>query len=157
MMAEFITSHYYFVDEAGEPEIWGRRKEDVIIDRGGSKFFIIGLAHVRHALAVSAAMDTLRRNLLADPNYSSIASMNPAKGKTARQFHAKDDPPAVRERVFSLLCQPGHDVRFYAVVRQKRAVLASIRRMEGKCGVWWTWTTSHPGGPTDRYTARTIR
>ena len=130
MMAEIVASHYYFVDEAGDPEIWGRRKEDIIIDRGGSRFFIIGLAHIHHTLAVSTALDHLRQNLLADPHYSSIPSMNPAKEKTAKQFHAKDDHPAVRERVFGLLSQQENDIRFYAVIREKRAVLDSIRRME---------------------------
>ena len=76
------------------------------------------------------ALDELRQDLLADPNYSSIPSMSPAKGKTAKQFHAKDDHPAVRERVFNLLIQEQHDIRFYAVIREKRAVLDSIRRME---------------------------
>ena len=54
----------------------------------------------------------------------SVASMQPEQLKTALAFHAKDDLPEVRRDVFSLLSQ--HDVRFYAVVRDKRVIVDNV-------------------------------
>lgn len=51
--------------------------------------------------------------------------MLPEAGKTAVAFHAKDDVAEVRHQVFRMLMR--HDIRFYAVVRDKRALLASVR------------------------------
>jgi hypothetical protein len=44
--------------------------------------------------------------------------------KTAVAFHAKDDLPEVRREVFSL--RKEEDVRFFAVVRSKRATLSYV-------------------------------
>ncbi len=46
--------------------------------------------------------------------------------KTAVAFHAKDDVAEVRREVFSLLMR--HELRFYAVVRDKQQVLAYVRQ-----------------------------
>jgi len=126
----FLKSHYYFVDEAGTPVIWGRRKRDVVIGKSESQFFIMGLAEIRDVTTVSNAVDLLRYQVCKDPGLTDIPSLQPKKRKTAKQFHAKDDHPKVREKVFDLLCQPYHDIRFYAVVRDKRMVLDTIRRTE---------------------------
>ena len=129
-MTKYTKSHYYFVDEAGTPVIWGRRKRNILIGNSESKYFIMGLADIRDVTPVSNGIDTLRQMLIKDPKLSTIASLQPEKSKTAKQFHAKDDHPQVRERVFTLLCQPYHDIRFYGIVRHKQAVLDSIRRTE---------------------------
>lgn len=129
-MAKQTKSHYYFVDEAGTPVIWGRRKQDVLIGKTESKFFIMGLADIRDVTTVSNGIDHLREVILKNPKFAAIPSVQPARMKTARQFHAKDDHPEVRDRVFTLLCQQYHDIRFYAVVRNKQTVLDVIRRAE---------------------------
>ncbi len=50
--------------------------------------------------------------------------MQPDTRKTALAFHAKDDVPEVRREVFSLLLR--HEMRFLAVVRDKRSLLAEV-------------------------------
>jgi hypothetical protein len=50
--------------------------------------------------------------------------MDPRSNKTAIAFHAKDDLPEVRERVFKVLM--AHEVRFYAVVKDKAAVVSYV-------------------------------
>ena len=52
--------------------------------------------------------------------------MQPNQGKTAVAFHAKDDLPEVRREVLALLLR--HELRFYAVVRDKRQTLAYVRQ-----------------------------
>jgi len=52
--------------------------------------------------------------------------MQPEQRKTALLFHAKDDLPEVRREVFALLQR--HLIRFSAIVRDKHAILAYVRR-----------------------------
>src|SRR5438132_14077022 len=63
--------------------------------------------------------------LLADPYFNLAPSMKPKEGKTAVIFHAKDDLAEVRDRVFHLLLE--YDVRFSAVVRDKRRLLEQVQ------------------------------
>ena len=66
----------------------------------------------------------MRRNLLADPYFKNVPSFDPARRKTAIAFHAKDDLPEVRREVFQLLLR--HDIRFYALVRDKHSIVEKI-------------------------------
>ncbi len=129
-MSKFFRSRYYFVDEAGTPVIWGRRKKDILIGRHESKYFVMGLTEIRDVTTVSNGIDHLRTMILTSDRFSGIASLAPKRKKTAVQFHAKDDHPLVREEVFKLLCEHYHDIRYYAVVRDKRAVLRSITKRD---------------------------
>ena len=69
-------------------------------------------------------LEHLRANLLTDPYFAGVPSMQPAARKTAVFFHAKDDLPEVRREVFRVL--QDHAMRFSAVVRDKRAVLEYV-------------------------------
>ena len=51
--------------------------------------------------------------------------MQPSRKKTALAFHAKDDVPEVRREVFRILLK--HEMKFFAVVRQKSALLTYVR------------------------------
>ena len=53
--------------------------------------------------ALEADLAALRAELLADPLVNTVPSMQPAAGKTALFFHAKDDVQEVRIAVFKLL------------------------------------------------------
>ncbi len=62
-------------------------------------------------------LNALRTELLADPYFKNVPSMQPERRKTALAFHAKDDLAEVRREVYKLLQQL--DLRFYAVIRNK--------------------------------------
>src|SRR5438874_12478317 len=80
---------HYFIDEAGDPVLFGRRK--VIVGTQSSRYFLLGKLQIADPAAVSHALEELRKHLLADPYFNSVPSMSPAEGKTAVIFHAKDD------------------------------------------------------------------
>jgi len=69
-------------------------------------------------------MEDLRKALLADPYFKNVPSMQLDRQKTALAFHATDDLPEVRREVFKLLSQ--HDVRFYALVRDKCEIVRKV-------------------------------
>ena len=121
---------HYFVDEAGDGNIFNRRKEIVIGREGCSVYFILGLLDVADPDRLEADVTRLRAELLADPYLAKIPSMQPGQRKTAFAFHAKDDCPEVRREVFRMLMQ--HDLRFFALVRDKRVIVQKVREFNAQ-------------------------
>jgi len=117
---------HYFVDEAGDPTLFNRKGQIIAGNEGCSKFFILGKLDVADPEGLAREMESLRRELLADPYFAGVPSMQPATGKTAVCFHAKNDVAEVRREVFKVLLR--HDLRFYAVVRDKRHLLSYVRQ-----------------------------
>lgn len=116
----------YFVDEAGDPTLFGARGKVLVGREGCSRYFILGLADSEEPSRLTADLAALRARLIADPYFKDVPSMQPEQGKTALFFHAKDDLPEARREVFGLLQR--HLIRFSAVVRDKLAILAYVRR-----------------------------
>lgn len=94
---------------------------------GCSRYFTLGLLDVADPVELQIQIDALRARLLADPYFPGVPSMQPEAGKTAIAFHAKDDLPEVRREVFALL-RDMDGLRFFAVVKDKRRVLADVRQ-----------------------------
>jgi hypothetical protein len=129
---------HYFVDEAGDTTLFGRYGKPLVGTTGTSRYFMVGRLEVADFASLDAALSALRAELLADPLLNTVPSMQPAAGKTALFFHAKDDVPEVRHAVFSVLRQ--HDLRFSAVVKDKQALLTEFEQR-------------HKQDPTVRYKA----
>jgi hypothetical protein len=117
---------HYFVDEAGDAIIFGKRGWVLIGEQGCSRYFILGVLDVTNPDLIQQEFDELRSTLLADPYFKKVPSLQTQAHKTALMFHAKDDVPEVRREVFALLKK--HEFRFLAVVRNKQKVLEYIRR-----------------------------
>jgi hypothetical protein len=117
---------YYYVDEAGDPTLFASRGGRVIAGTrdGCSRFFILGKLDVPDPEALADALTALRKQLLADPYFKGVPSMDPQRSRTALHFHAKDDPGEVRREVFRLL--DGFDVRFYAHIRDKQVIAQKV-------------------------------
>jgi hypothetical protein len=92
---------------------------------GCSRYFAVGLLDVADAAKLSEELNKLRADLLADPYFKNVPSMQSEARKTALYFHAKDDLPEVRREVFKLLQR--HELKFSAVVRNKQTVLNYVR------------------------------
>ncbi|HNO80230.1 MAG TPA: DUF3800 domain-containing protein [Phycisphaerae bacterium] len=115
---------HYYVDEAGDPVLFNAKGRVIVGDEGCSRFFILGKLDVVDPNTVATAVSELRQHLLGDPYFKDVPSMQPERRKTARMFHAKDDVPEVRREVFKLL--GSLDVRFYAVIRDKRVIAQKV-------------------------------
>ena len=116
----------YYVDETGDGHLFSRKGRVIVGTEGCSRFFILGLADIPDPDALERDLDELRSQLLADPYFKGVPSMQPEARKTAVAFHAKDDLPEVRREVFALLLR--HEMRFFAVVRDKRKVVEYVRQ-----------------------------
>jgi hypothetical protein len=124
------TTNHYFVDEAGDPILFGRGGKVLVGTEGCSHHFMLGIAKVTEPLAVVSALEDLRAALLADPYFRGVPSMQAQAKKTAVCFHAKDDVPEVRWEVFRLLRT--FKMKIHVGVRRKRALvdMAQVRRLQ---------------------------
>ena len=120
------STRNYYVDEAGDGNLFDRKGRIVVGKEGCSRFFILGLLDVAKPEELAFDIQELRKRLLTDPYFSGVPSMQPSSKKTAFAFHAKDDLPEVRREVFSLLIR--HKLGFFAVVRDKWKVLEYVRQ-----------------------------
>ena len=80
---------FYFVDEAGDPTLFSARGQVLVGSEGCSRCFMMGVLDVADPTALAVAMQALRMQLLADPYFHGVPSMQPASRKTALAFHAK--------------------------------------------------------------------
>lgn len=117
---------FLYVDEAGTPDIFDSKGRVNIGKEGCSNYFILGMLEVDDPESLATAFTTLRLRLLADPYFNTAESFKPERKKTALIFHAKDDLPEVRVKVFDLLRSFASEIHFRAVVCDKE----SIRKRE---------------------------
>ncbi|MBU2611112.1 MAG: DUF3800 domain-containing protein [Chloroflexi bacterium] len=111
---------HYFVDEAGDGNLFNRKGRLRFGEEGCSHYFILGVLDVPDLDRISQELNSIRAQLLADPYFKKVPSMRPEARKTALAFHAKDDIPEVRREVFTYLSK--QKFRFFAAVRNKSAV-----------------------------------
>jgi hypothetical protein len=116
----------YFVDEAGDATLFAEKGKVIIGSQGCSRYFLLGVLDLPDPNALKVELETLRTNLLADPYFKKVPSMQKSEKKTALFFHAKDDVPEVRREVFTLLMRI--DLGFFAVVRDKQRVFEYVRQ-----------------------------
>lgn len=117
---------HYFVDEAGDPTLFNCKGQLIIGNDGCSRYFMLGKLDIDEPETLAEELNALRRELLADPYFKSVPSMQPENRKTALAFHAKDDVAEVRREVYSLLRKKR--VRFYAVVRDKSNLATFVQQ-----------------------------
>lgn len=66
------TVRTYFVDEAGDGNLFGKRGRVIVGNEGCSRFFIVGLADIPDPNALGRDLNDLRVQLLADPYFRRV-------------------------------------------------------------------------------------
>ncbi len=118
--------HLYFVDETGDGVIFDGKGRVLVGTGKVQDYFTVGMVECWTLQALTDELAALRTQLLADPYFKGVPSMQPEAKKTALLFHAKDDLPEVRREVFKVLER--HDFSFYAVVRTMSAVTRRVKQ-----------------------------
>lgn len=124
------SATHYFVDESGDGVLFGSQGRVLLGQPEGRSHFMLGVLQVPQPQILAAELESLRQDLLKDPYFKNVASMQPERNKTALMFHAKDDVPEVRREVFKVLAR--HEMKFYAVVRDMRYVLAYVQERNAR-------------------------
>ncbi len=128
---EDIKVNYYF-DEAGDPNILGRKGVNLIEKGLASKVFMVGYFESKNPKELSKNVESLRQEIINDDYYKEIPSIK----KTAKMFHATDDCQEVREKVFRLLKKS--DFTFYCIVARKKiySEKSLICRLQNYMNIW---------------------
>jgi hypothetical protein len=122
-----VPRMHHFIDEAGDLSLFNKRKQVVLGTEGVSNYFMVGAAFVADPETLERQLAALRENILRDPLLNRIPLLDPARRKTAASFHAKDDAPEVRYKVFSLLAEL--DVQVFVAIRSKHSLVEDGRRL----------------------------
>ncbi len=122
--SEHILKHYY-VDEAGDLTLFDKKGKIIIGNEGVSKCFMVGFASVENPATASKLLEQLRKELLLDPYFKNVPSMQPARKRTAIAFHAKDDLQEVRRDVFKVLVKL--NVKVQVAIRRKIEIANSAK------------------------------
>jgi len=87
---------YFFVDESGDTIFYDRYGKIIIGNDGVSKILILGFIHTGNPQVIRQKIIELKKEIIKDPYLFEIPSLK----KTSIAFHAKDDCPEVREKVY---------------------------------------------------------
>lgn len=109
---------YYFFDEAGDPQILGRKGVNLVEEGKASKVFIVGYLQVKEPKEFRKGLINLQQEVIKDDYLQDIPSI---KKSTAKQLHACMDCPEVREKVYRFL--KNQDFKFQCIVARKNLEL----------------------------------
>ncbi|MHC5718259.1 MAG: DUF3800 domain-containing protein [Nostoc sp.] len=124
MLAE-IKFRHYFVDEAGDLTFFDKKGRIIVGQPGASKFFIVGVAQISDPEQVTWELNALRSSFMTHPRFKNIPSMQPEAKKTPITFHAKNDHPEIREKVFDLM--QSFDIKVLVAIRSKADMAESAK------------------------------
>ncbi len=104
---------YCFVDESGDPVFFNKKGKDLVQSGESSSIFIVGFVEIANPSAVNKIFAQLHNEIISDEYLQGIPSL----GKTKKHFHAKDDCPEVREKVFRTLKEL--EMKAFVIVARK--------------------------------------
>ena len=100
MKENIYTNNYFFVDESGDTTFYNRKGEWIVgKENGSSSILLMGFIRTTELEFLRRKLIQLKNEVLNDSYLKDIPSMK----KTKISFHAKDDCPEVRYKVFKLL------------------------------------------------------
>jgi len=92
---------YYFVDESGDPAFYDSNGNFIVGKEGCSKTLILGFISTEDPHTIRTKLASLRKEIEKDPIFSGVPSVK----QTLLAFHAKDDLPEIRYKVYEALKQ----------------------------------------------------
>lgn len=92
-------TRYYFVDESGDPVFYDDAGKLILGQPGVSPLLILGFIRTTNPQEIRQQLESLRKDIAQDPYLKGIPSLI----KSTEAFHAKDDCPEVREKIFKLI------------------------------------------------------
>lgn len=116
---------YYFVDESGDPIFYNEKGKVIVGQPGCSSILIIGLIRTENPKPIRAVLQKLRNEIANDKYLQGIPSLK----KSLVSFHAKNDCPEVKEKVFKTIKDLDFKAEFI-VGRKKEEIF--IKRHKGK-------------------------
>jgi hypothetical protein len=104
---------YFFVDEAGDPVFFNTKGKNIVGTEGCSSILLLGFISTKQPEVLRSRLLALHSEVINDPFLKDVPSLS----KTRIAFHAKDDVPEVREKVFKLIKEL--DFKYHCIVARK--------------------------------------
>lgn len=117
-MISMAQKDHRYVEEAGDTTFYGKGGVPIVGNEGVSKSFMLGMLKLKGDLQLfrQQILD-LQNEILSNPYFRGIPSVEKRITKGGFFLHAKDDVPEIRLKTFELIGQM--DCRFEAVVARK--------------------------------------
>lgn len=90
---------YFFVDESGDSTFYDNHGKLILGQEGVSPILILGFIKTTDPKLIRSTLENLRKEIEKDQYLKGIPSLQ----KSLLSFHAKDDCPEIRERVFKTI------------------------------------------------------
>ena len=90
---------YYFVDEAGDPCFYNKHAEFIVGKEGCSKILMLGFIETDEPKAIRLELGKVREEIKNNPYLKDIPSIK----KSLFCFHASEDCPEVKQKVFQCI------------------------------------------------------
>ena len=90
---------YFFVDESGDPYFYNRKGNFIVGKEGCSKILILGFIKTEEPEVIRKELEKIKESVKKDEYLINIPSFK----KSVIAFHATDDCPEIRERVFKTI------------------------------------------------------
>lgn len=107
---------YFFIDECGDPEFYGKGKKLLVGQEGYQALLLMGMMRTHKRKVLRKQVLDFQASILADPMYNTIPSLN-KKGKSW-YLHAKDDHPEIRAKFFEFL-RSINGFKIYIIIGRK--------------------------------------
>ena len=104
---------YYYVDESGDTTFFNKRGKNLLNSGDVSRVFIVGYLETEEPNKIHKELEKIRNEIRGDEYLKSIPSVK----KSLLHFHAKDDCPEVREKVFKAI--KNMDIKVFIIVLRK--------------------------------------
>ena len=110
---------YFFVDEAGDPTFFNRFGKNIVGTEGCSKILLLGFIKTDDPDILRKEILKLQSEVVNDPYYSGVPSLQ----KTKICFHAKDDIPEIREKVYRIITSLNFKTEFFVARKLDKVFL----------------------------------
>jgi hypothetical protein len=119
-------STYFFVDESGDPNFYDRHGNLIVGQPGCARILLLGLVELQNPDAARRSLLDLQDEVTYDPYFAGFPSIK----RTAVAFHATDDLPEVRYRVFKLLATLDFHAQFVVARKVERVFRGTFAAKE---------------------------
>jgi hypothetical protein len=109
-----MSQTYFFIDECGDPEFFGKGKSLLVGTKGYQPLLILGMIETSNRKALYKAVNEFSNQILGDTLFKTIPSVSEPNWF----LHAKNDHPEVRAEFFKFL-RNRQDITFHAVIARK--------------------------------------
>lgn len=104
---------YCFVDESGDPIFFNKKGKDLVSSGDASPVFIVGYLEIEDPGMISKILNKLKEEIRNDEYLKSIPSVS----KSLLHFHAKDDCPEIREKIYKAVKEI--ELKTFVIVARK--------------------------------------